>query len=609
MPLIDPFKKYNPIPLSRHRRTKLPSFRTTILLLLVFILLIASKTSLMNQVNYLKGLKYWHSGNLELSRMEFNKVLNRTPGDPKAVDGLGLVEMKAGNLEKAKELYDQAMRMGLSYSKKFNHARTGQSFIDEGKYNIAELELQHALELQPNNPEIYTALGTVERAMGQVGKAVKYFETAVNYDPKNKTYQSLLEQSREERDRGSIYYIFDRNGVPLALQWTKNGERGYPMGKEFAHLIGYLDQQAANNRGSTGLEKVYQQYFPGNKLYLTIDSRIQKVISRAMGWQKGAIVVLDPRTGEILGCVSQPTYTPEKVHDEWWNYIANKNTPLKNRAFESLYEPGSIVKIISSAAAVEKNINLGPVFPFYCKGFTTIDGKIFMDWQKHKEIRSLEEAFDTSCNIGYARLGFALGEDTLLEFNNRFGLNSIPKTIEIPVTAGTSPKLGLTRYELAETATGLGPAFRITPLNAAMFVSAIANDGVLMSPYLTQKLTNIDGKILQENKPVVYKNTISRPTAQFLTTMMVNDVERGIGVKARVKGLKIAGKTGTSGSRDPNFNAWFICFAPTENPKIAMAILAENGGTGKDVAAPIAKKVFEGIMEFMDLNSNNPDKK
>ncbi len=608
MPLIDPFQRYRPIPLSRKRRGKLPSFRTVLVFMVLFFGLLTSKTFLMNQYNYIKGLKYWRSGDLELAKMEFNKVLSHTPGDARAVDGLGLVEMKAGNLEKSKELYDQAMKMGLTYSGKFSHLKTGQAFIDDGKYSIAELELQHALELQPNNPDIYIALGTVERALGQVSKGEKYYEAALNYDPKNKKMQVLLEQAREEKDRGSIYYIFDRNGVPLALQWAKNGERGYPMGKEFAHLIGYVDQQATNNRGSMGLEKVYQQYFPGNKLYLTIDSRIQRVLSKALGWEKGSIVVLNPRTGEILGCVSQPTFTPEKVHDEWWNYIANKNTPLKNRSFEGLYEPGSIIKIISSAAAVEKNINLAPVFPFYCKGFTTIDGKIFMDWKKHKLIHSLAEAFDASCNMGFARLGFALGEDTLFEFNNRFGFNAVPKSIELPVTASVSPKLGLSRYELAETATGLGPTFRITPLNAAMMAEAIANDGVMMSPYLTDKLTNINGKVLMENKPALYKNTISRQTAQFLTTMMMNDVERGIGVKARVPGIKIAGKTGTSGSRDPNFHAWFICFAPVDNPKIAMAIVAENGGTGKDVAAPIAHKVFEGLADIMDLTSNTPKK-
>jgi peptidoglycan glycosyltransferase len=608
MAFIDPFSRYKPMSLSRKKRTKLPSARTVVLIIIIFCGLVTSKTFLMNQYNYLQGLKYWRKGDLELSRMEFNKVLTRNPGNARAIDGLGLVEIKAGNLDKAKDLYDQAIKQGLTFSRRFNHLKTGQLFIDDGKYLEAELELQHALELQSNNPDVYIALGTTERAMGQVAKGEKEYEQALNLDPKNKKIQVLLEQAREERDRGSIYYIFDRNGVPLALEWAKNGEKGYPFGKEFAHIIGYYDTNETNNRGSAGLEKVYQSYFPGNKLYLTLDSRIQRVLSKAMGWQKGAIVVLNPRTGEILGCVSQPTFTPEKIHEGWWDYIGNKNTPLKDRALESLYEPGSIIKIVTSAAAVEKNLNLNTVFPLYCKGYTYIDGKIFYDWQKHKTIRSLEEAFDTSCNMAYAKLGSTLGEDTLFEFNNRFGFNSLPKTINIPMSMGVSPKLGLTKYELAEAATGLGKDFRITPMNAALIASAIADDGVMMSPYMVDKLTNINGKVLEENKPQVYKNTISRQTAQFLTTMMVNDVERGIGVKARVKGIKIAGKTGTSGSRDPNFHAWFICFAPAQNPKIAMAILAENGGTGKDVAAPIAHKVFEGISDIIDLTSDKDTK-
>ena len=608
MPSIDPFSKYKPISLSRKRRTKLPSVRTILLIIIIFCGLVTSKTILMNQYDYLMGLKYWHTGDLELARMEFNKVLTRTPGDAKAVDGLGLIEMKADNLEKAKSLYDQAIQMGLGFSRKFDHLKTGQAFIDKGQYPQAELELQHALEIQPNNADIYAALGTTERALDQTSQAIKYYETALHLDPKNKMAQTQLDEAHSERDRGSVYYIYDRNGVPLALEWTKNGNRGYPMGKEFAHLIGYVDQNTTNNRGSTGLESVYQKDFPGNKLYLTVDSRIQLVISKALGWEKGAIVVLDPHTGEILGSVSQPTYTPEKVHEQWWSYIDNKNTPLKNRAFEGLYEPGSIVKIVTSSAAIEKNLNMSSVFPLYCKGYTYIDNKIFYDNEKHKEIRSLEEAFDTSCNVSYARLGIAIGEDTLFEYDNRFGFNSVPKTINIPVAQGNSPKLGLTNYELAESATGLGDTFRLTPLNAALIVSAIANDGVIMSPYLVQKLTNIEGTVLEENKPVVYKNAINRQTAQFLTTMMVNDVERGIGVKARVKGIKVAGKTGTSGSRNPNFHAWFICFFPAENPQIAMAILAENGGTGKDVAAPIAKKVIEGMMEFMHFSSDNEKK-
>src|SRR5579859_3776295 len=125
MALIDPFTRYKPLPLSRKRRTKLPSFRTLFVIFLLVCGLLTSKTFIMNQYNYLKGLKYWRTGDLELAKMEFNKVLTRTPGDAKAVDGLGLVEMKAGNLDKAKELYDQAMKMGLAYSGKFSHLKTG----------------------------------------------------------------------------------------------------------------------------------------------------------------------------------------------------------------------------------------------------------------------------------------------------------------------------------------------------------------------------------------------------------------------------------------------------------------------------------------------------
>ncbi len=603
MSLIDPLNRYNPIPLGRGRRNKLPSFRTTVLLVVILLSLLSLKGFWMDNYNFIKGFKHWNQGELELASMEFRKVLARSPGNAKAIDGLGLVEVKEGHLDKAREAYRQAINAGLTYSRRFDHLKTGQTFMDEGKYPEAELELQHALELQPNSPEIYVALGTVERALGQVLKGEKYYMTAQQYDKKNKKVKELLHEVQEEETRGYTGYIFDRTGSPLAVQWTeknrpKNGDRGYPMGKEFAHLIGWLDPEETYNRGSAGLENAYKDYLPGNKLYLTLDNRIQRVIFKAMGWQKGSIIVLNPHTGEILGCISQPTFTPDHIHSDWRKYLQDRNTPLLNRAFEGLYEPGSIIKIVTSAAALEKNLDLKKIFPLYCKGYQYIDNQLFFDWQKHKTVKSLEEAFDASCNMSFARLGFELGADTLLEFNNRFGFNNTPKTINIPLAMGFTPKLGLSRYELAQAATGLGKGFRTTPLNAAMIASSIANDGVLMSPYLVDKLTNVQGKVLQENKPQVLSNVISRQTSQFLTTMMLNDVERGIGVKARVKGIKVAGKTGTSGSRDPNFHAWFICFAPAESPKIAVAILAEFGGTGKDIAAPIAKKVIEGIMDI-----------
>lgn len=602
MALINPYTRYKPISSSRRGKTNLPPIRIIVLTLLILGGAISLKTYLLNSFGFLKGIKYWKQGELELARREFNKVLDRSPGNATAVDGLGLVELKAGHLDKAQELYKRATEMGLKYNRRFSHLKTGQSLIDEGRYTEAELELVHALEIQPKEADIHLAMGTVYRAQGQVAKGLKEYETALALDPKGRKGSVLLEQAREERDRGSVYYIYDRNGQPLALEWLKNGEKGYPQGKEFAHLIGYVDRtpDPKNNRGSMGLEKVYQEYFPGNKLYLTIDARIQRIISKAMGWYKGAVVVLDPRTGEILGCVSQPTFTPENIRTGWWSYVANPNQPFKNRAFESLYEPGSIIKIITSAAAVEKQLDFSRIFPLNCRGSIHIDGRPFMDWQRHKTVRSLDDAFDLSCNVAFAMLGFELGAETLLEFNNRFGFNTPLPSLPIPYVQSVSPKLGLTRYELAETSTGLGKDFRITPLGGAMIASVIANDGVLMSPYLVMKLTNINGKPLIEHKPTILKNAISRQTARYLTTTMLNDVERGIGVKARVTGLKTAGKTGTSGSRNPNFHAWFICFSPVENPRVAIAVIAEHGGTGKDVAAPIAGKILQGIRENTD---------
>jgi peptidoglycan glycosyltransferase len=596
MSLINPFPSHKSAYSRRTRRTKLPSFRTVVLLTVILLGAIFSKTTILNQYHLLRGLKHWQQDKLELARIEFENILERSPGNPLAIDGLGVTEMKAGRVDKAKDLYAQAMKAGLKPSRRLNHLKTGNAFMDAGLYIQAQAEFEHAIELSPNDALSHAALGTVLRAQGLVVNGVKSYEKALTLDPKNKVLQVLLEQGREERDRGAIHYIFDRNGQPLAQQWFKTGERSYPYGKEFAQIIGWKDTKETNNRGCTGLEKAYEAQFPGNKLYLTLDARVQRLLSKAMGWHMGSIVVLNPRTGEILGALSQPTFTPEKIRDDWWKYFAG-NKPLLNRAFEGLYEPGSIIKIITSAAALDRNIDLKQVFPFYCRGYEYIDGKPFYDWKKLGTIRTLSEAFDASSNIAFAKLGFLLGNDALYEYNNRFGFNAPMKNIPIPFSVSRSPKLGLTRYELAEASTGLGKDFRITPLNAALIACAIANDGVLMSPYMVSRVTNIQGKVLQEMKPLVFQKATSKQTARTVTEMMINDVERGIGAKARVKAYRVAGN---SGSRDPNFHGWFICFAPAENPKIAMAVLAEHGGTGKDVAAPIARIVLEGLAEMID---------
>jgi peptidoglycan glycosyltransferase len=599
--VLDPFRRYNAIPLSKKNKRKWPPLRLTLIIVVLLILAFSFKTALLNNYDFLIGLKDWKEGHLALAQNEFNHVLARSPGNPYALDGLGLIAVKENKLAQAQQYYTTALQAGLKYNSRFSHLKTGRYFIRRGKYIQAQIELEHALQLQPDNARIEVALGTVARALGHVNEGIHDYQTALAKNPKNKKIKLLIEEARQEKDRGAIDYIFDSQGQPLAFQWLKNHKQGFPDDKEFAQLIGYDDTAKTDNHGSSGLEAIYRKYFPGNKLFLTVDARVQRVIFNALGWEKGAIIVMDPQTGAILGCLSQPTYLPENIHKDWTTYADDPNHPLLNRDFQALYQPGSIIKVITSTAALQSHLSLKSIFPFYCKGYTYIDGKVFYDWEKHGEVTSIQQAFNESCNMAYARLGLALGNDTLYEFFNRFGLTGIPSTMPFPVRHAQVPGLEMSRYQLAKAANGLGH-FKITPLNAVMIAAAVANGGTLMSPYIVQKMTNINGKILFQNKPKVYRRVMSAQTAQLVTTLMANEVLHGIGRKAQVRGLSIAGKTGTAGNPNPAFDAWFICFAPVHNPQVAVAIVAEDGGTGENVAAPIGHKVMKGLMHVLHLN-------
>jgi pentatricopeptide repeat protein len=339
-----------------------------------------------------------------------------------AVDGLGMIEMKAGHVEKAKDLYAQAMKSGLKPSGRLNHVKIGRVFMDKGLYQKAQAEFEHAIELRPNDAQAYAALGTVQRAQGAVVNGVKNYEKALTLDPKNKVLQVLLEQGREERDRGAIYTSSTATANPWPRSGTRRGSAVTPTARSSprSSVEGHQgDQQPRLHRLGEGLRGSVprQQAVPHVGC-----PRTAPLVPRhgmAHGLHRGP----EPPHREVLGALSQPTFTPEKVNVDWWKYQA-LNKPLFNRAFEGLYEPGSIIKIITSAAAYDKNLDLKQVFPFYCKGYEYIDGKPFYDWKKLGTIKSLPEAFDASSNIAFAKIGFLLGNQTLYEYNNSFGFNT-----------------------------------------------------------------------------------------------------------------------------------------------------------------------------------------
>ncbi len=513
--------------------------------------------------------------------------------DPRITDATGLVYLYQGLFDQAQEKYAAATREGLRPSRLFNHLSFGSNFIAIGRYQEALVEFKHAVEIMPNHYKAHRGLAEAYHALCELEAAIPEYQQALALNPNDNESQKELDRARQDRDKGSVAYMFDRLDQPLARRQVSEStepKSNYPFSQYTAHLVGYV----SSRHGSAGLEKVLAQYFPGNKVTLTIDASLQRACSKILGWNKGAIVALDPKTGEIIVALSQPLFNPSRIDTEdWYNNSDNPNKPFKNRAFEELYMPGSIAKIITTAAVLEKKLDLSTVFPLHCKGSLIIDGTPFLDWKKHGRIKSLEEAFDNSCNVSYAKLGRLLGADALFEYTNKFGIQKVPP-IELPVLAGKTAYTD-TSLQVAEWANGVGK-YWITPLHAAMLAAAIANDGVVMKPYLIKEIKSFHEDPIKTNHPAPWFTAISKETARKISQMMLEDTVKGIGKKASVIGISVAGKTGTTGSVSKGgLNGWFICFAPVEKPKIALAVYIENGGTGMDVAAPIAGKVLSAF--------------
>ncbi|PKL91975.1 MAG: hypothetical protein CVV21_04320 [Candidatus Goldiibacteriota bacterium HGW-Goldbacteria-1] len=559
-------------------------------------------------LNVKSGAANLKKGKLAAATSNFNKAVNIKRDGALAIDGLGAVALKQGDFQKAEKLYTEAMAAGLKPNKTINHSVIGNEFMDGGLYRYAETEFKHAVALNQFDAEAMFGLGSCAHAATNLDEAIKYYNKALQYNPKLSKARKNLSLAEDDRNKGAIYYMYDRNGEPLARYnlIPGQGKKTYILDQRAAHITGFDSEKRQTKEG---IEKHLAEYIPGNRIYLTIDSKIQNTISRALGWYKGAVVVLNPKTGEILGLYSQPTFKPNTIDQDWWDVVGNRNKPLLNRATDKLYEPGSIAKMITIASAYEYAIDPQKIFPVKCPGHTYYDNKIFWCWTKHGKVKSIEQTVDTSCNIGAAELAFAIGSPRLTEYNTKFGFGQqldlgfmdITRNvrISIPVKTSSAPMNDRTKFDLAMHACGLsyeGHNYTITPLHAALLAATIANDGVMMDPYMIKEIRNINGKIIYQAAPRAIKKPVTPETADKITRLMIDSVENGIGQKARVNGISIAGKTGTSG-KSGALNAWFISFAPAENPEYAIAICGDSEGKGMSVAAPVAGDIYKDLFK------------
>ncbi|MDF8263960.1 peptidoglycan D,D-transpeptidase FtsI family protein [Luteipulveratus flavus] len=434
------------------------------------------------------------------------------------------------------------------------------------------------------------------------------------------------------KERGSILVGGNAVAVSKEADDTFKWQRTYPQAKMYAPVTGYYSFTYGAGRGIEGsyddllsgssdslfyrrlVDVVTGRPPAGATLELTVDPAVQKAAWDALGNQRGAVVALDPKTGAILAMVSKPSYDPNlladhdlpKVSKAWSTLSTDQDHPLTNRAINgNLYPPGSTFKLITAAAALESG-QYTPAseldapaeldLPQTSVTLPNITGKECGPGGKD----NLKHALKISCNTAFGSLGMALGQDKLRSQARKFGYGQ-SVTVPMRVTPSIFPAT-LNEPQLAQSAIGQFDV-RATPMQVAMVSAAIANGGKEMTPYLVKNVRDSDLDVIDSTDPQEFAKPISGQTASQLNDMMQAVVDGGSGRKAKIPGMKVAGKTGTAQTaKGKAADVWFTGFAPADNPRVAVAVVVEDGGTMADeasggiVAAPIAKKVMEAVV-------------
>lgn len=441
--------------------------------------------------------------------------------------------------------------------------------------------------------------------------------------------------SSYEQERGAI--LVDQAQIARSEKAPSGQQvkyvRSYPQGRLYGHLTGWFSL----SYGAGGLELTEDELLSGSSdalfyrrlgdlltgkrptgvnLDLTLDARTQQAADKALGNRRGAIVALDPKTGAILAMVSHPQYDPNAIstldataaQKAWKGYSTDPAKPMVNRAIAGdLYPAGSTFKVLVAAAALShgrsENSQLTGVARLSLPGTThTLPN----DWNGPcgGGTVTLTQALAMSCNTAFGQLGIDLGAQAIKDQAARFGFGS-RLAIPLPVTPSSTGDMR-DAPQVAFTSIGQQDV-RVTPLQMAMVAAGVANRGSVMRPYLVKATRGSGLDVVDTAKPTELSRALSADQAAALTAMMVQVTESpvGTGHGARIDGVKVAAKSGTAENGPNNSlapHAWFISFAPADDPKVAVAVIVENGGLPQPApgpsfdAAPLAKEVMKAVI-------------
>lgn len=436
--------------------------------------------------------------------------------------------------------------------------------------------------------------------------------------------------------------------------------RDYPHGAFASHVLGYLQEisleelrspdfsgyDVGDMIGKTGVEFQYERELvgkkgliievvdslgrkrrelvqrppaPGNKVFLTLDFDLQAKAEELLQGREGAIIVLDPRNGEVLALASYPRFDPNKfIHrfspQEWISLIQDQSYPLENRAIRGLYAPGSIFKLVMALAGLDSAM-ITPRKTFICSGTTLIYGHPFSCWyEPGHDVVNLTRAIQHSCNIYFYNVGKLLGIQQIANYARRCGLGQLTG-IDIPgEKAGLVPDPEWKRRvrrepwypgETISVAIGQGPLL-VTPLQVAALTSMIARRGKKIIPHLLLQVERREGVVRYSPPEDLLVEDLVGKTGVFeeiITGMWRSVNDGGTGQGARLDGYDICGKTGSTQvisqetadklKRKLKTHSWFTGFASRDNPRVVVTVIVEHGGMGGQTAAPIARELFE----------------
>lgn len=440
----------------------------------------------------------------------------------------------------------------------------------------------------------------------------------------NKREEALLEKNV----RGKIYAASGEVLAETIQDQDGNDVRSYPYKNLFSHIVGYT------YKGGSGVEQL-QNYnlmhsdislsdkasydaagerYPADDVYTTLDLALQQAASDALGDNRGAVIVTEVDTGNILCMVSKPDFDPNDIEAEWERLGADTDSgTLVNRVTQGLYAPGSTFKIFDAIELMDEDMAAANAFSYNCIGydnnFTLEDGQPIhcYHWTAHGTV-SLEKAFAKSCNCAFVNIGNSLNRDsfcTLLN-NMMFG-----EALPYDLPSGTSSytlTADTTKEDVTQLSIGQGSTL-MTPMHLNMITAAIANGGTVHKDQIIASVKTGTGSTLSETKPEDYRTVMTAEVAAKMREMMRDVIAEGTATKLSSRPYNPCGKTGSAEivTGESTSHAWFTGFAPEENPEIAITVIVEGAGTGGVSAVPVVRSVLDEYFGYTPAEGEDDD--